>query len=105
MLIFLGFHLQPCVNPMFNNLINTVAQDFSNEQHSSIRVCNENAISLVNNRWKLLDCRKIIMKSKQPLAMYYKLGVLLTDCFTCLDGNQIGEYFNCVPPTLEQYLV
>ena len=90
---------------MFNNLINTVAQDFSNDQHSPIRVCNENVISLINNCWKLLDYRKVAMKSKQPLALYYKLGALLTNCFTCLDGNQIGEYFDCAPPTLEQYLV
>jgi hypothetical protein len=101
----IGFHIQPCVNPMYNHLVNTELQDFSNERNSPIRVCNENNISLINNKWKVLDYRKVIMKSTQPLAIYYKLGALLTNCLTCLDGNQIGEYFNCVPPTLEQYLI
>jgi hypothetical protein len=90
---------------MYNHLVNTELQDFSNERNSPIRVCNENNISLINNKWKVLDYRKVIMKSTQPLAIYYKLGALLTNCLTCLDGNQIGEYFNCVPPTLEQYLI
>ena len=90
---------------MFNNLINTEAQNFSNAQMSPIRVCNENGIGMINNRWKLLDFRKVGMKSKQPLALYYKLGGLLTNCITCLEGNQIGEYFQCLPPTLEQYLI
>ena len=90
---------------MYNNLINTEAQDFSNERNTPIRVCNENNISLINNKWKVLDYRKVVMKAKQPLTIYYKLGALLTNCLTCLEGNQIGEYFDCAPPTLEQYLV
>jgi len=90
---------------MFNNLINTPAQDNSNMRNSPIRVTNENINGLICNQWKLLDYRKIGLKCRQPLALYYKLGALLTNCLTCLDGNQVGEYFHCVPPTLEQYLV
>ena len=45
------------------------------------------------------------MKTRQPLALYYKLGALLTNCLTCLDGNQVGESFHCQPPILEEYLV
>ena len=36
---------------------------------------------------------------------FYKLGALLTNCLTCLDGNQVGESFHCQPPILEEYLV
>ena len=67
---------------MYNNLINTAAQDFSNERNSPIRVCNKNNIGLINNKWKVLDYRKVIMKAKQPLSIYYKLGALLTNCLT-----------------------
>ena len=101
----IGFHQQPCVNPMFNNLINTPAQDFSNQRNSPIRVSNENINGLICNQWKLLDFRKNGMKTRQPLALYYKLGALLTNCLTCLDGNQVGESFHCQPPILEEYLV
>ena len=90
---------------MFNNLINTPAQEFSNTRNSPIRVTNENVNGLICNQWKLLDYRKVGLKNRQPLALYYKLGALLTNCLTFLDGNQVGEYFQCVPPTLEQYLV
>ena len=85
-------------------MVNTAAQDFSNKSWCPLRSCNENVISLINNRWKLLDYRKVTMTRKQPLALYYKLGALLTNCITCLDHNQIGEFYNCSLPTLEQYL-
>ena len=50
---------------MYNNLINTEAQDFSNERNTPIRVCNENNINLFNNKWKVLDYRKVVMKVSQ----------------------------------------
>ena len=87
------------------NLINTPAQDFSNQRNSPIRVSNENINGLICNQWKLLDFRKNGMKTRQPLALYYKLGALLTNCLTCLDGNQVGESFHCQPPILEEFLV
>ena len=42
---------------------------------------------------KVLDCRKVDMKAKQPLSIYYKLGALLI-LPVWRQGNQIGEYFN-----------
>ena len=91
---------------MFNNLINTPAEDFSNTQNSPIRVSNENINGLICNQWKLLDYRKVGMKNRHPLALYYMLGALLTNCLTCLDGNQVGEFFHCQPHIiLEEYLV
>ena len=45
------------------------------------------------NKWKLLDYRKVDMKAKQPLSIYYKLGALLI-LPVWRQGNQIGEYFN-----------
>jgi hypothetical protein len=89
---------------MFNNMINSDAEEISNQRWSPMRVCNENVISLINNKWKLLDYRKVAMVRRQPLGLYYKLGALLTNCLTCLDQNQIGEYYNIDAPTLEQYL-
>ncbi len=48
-------------------------------------------MNLISGRWKVLDYRKVIIRSKQPLAIYYKLGVLLTNCLTDLDGNLVSE--------------
>lgn len=39
-----------------------------------------------------------------PVAAYYLVGVLLTNCFTCLRGNQIGDQFLLSPPLLRNYL-
>jgi hypothetical protein len=81
-------------------MINSDAEENSNQRWSPMLVCNENVISLINNRLKQLDYRKVAMVRKQPLGLYFKLGSLLT----CLDQNQIVEYCNIDAPTLEQYL-
>ena len=41
----------------------------------------------------------------QPVAMYYKLATLLTNCHTCLYGSQVSDYFGVAPPNLEDYLL
>ena len=99
-----GFHTQPCINTMYNHLINTPAQNFSNDEWAAMRVANENSLSLVVNQWKYIDFRKIGMVRRQPLGLYFKLACFLTNCITCLDHNEISIYFNCPPLSLEQYL-
>jgi hypothetical protein len=40
-----------------------------------------------------------------PTAMRYYNATLLTNFRTCLNaGNQISFYFDCSPPTLEEYI-
>lgn len=39
-----------------------------------------------------------------PVAAYYLVGVLLTNCFTYLRGNQIGDQFLLSPLSLQNYL-
>ena len=40
----------------------------------------------------------------QPIALYYKVAVLLSNCHSCCYGNQTCDYFGIMPPTLEDYL-
>ena len=100
-----GFHTQPCCNTMYSNLVNTPAQHFSNDLWTTMRVSNENCLALVVNNWKYIDYRKVANLHRQPLGLYYKLACILTNCISCLDHNEVSVYFNCPPPTLEQYLV
>jgi hypothetical protein len=39
------------------------------------------------------------------IETFYKSAVILTNCHTCLYGSQTAEYFNVMPPILEEYIV
>lgn len=42
---------------------------------------------------------------QMPLGRMYAVAVFLSNIRTCIDGkNQISSYFNCDPPTLDDYL-
>ena len=46
-----------------------------------------------------------IMKIQQsPISKYYFAEALMVNIHTCLDANQNASYFNCLPPSLEDYL-
>ena len=79
---------------MFNNLINTVAQNYSNDLWVPLRANNENCLSGPVNQWKYIDYRKVTSNKVHPLALYYKLAILLSNCLNCLDHNKVAVDFN-----------
>ena len=40
----------------------------------------------------------------QPIGLYYKVAVFMSNCNACLYGNQVSKYFDTQPPQLEEYL-
>jgi len=88
-----GLHNQPCVVPMYNNVVNTAAQTLSNRMWATLRVSNEQTIGIVNNMWRYCDFPKVLNSSKQPLGLFYRVCCLLSNAITCL------------APTLEEYFV
>ncbi|KAJ7764155.1 hypothetical protein DFH07DRAFT_724250, partial [Mycena maculata] len=38
-----------------------------------------------------------------PVSRYYRVAVLLTNAHNCIRPNQTAQYFECEPPTLEEY--
>ncbi|KAI0364095.1 hypothetical protein BV20DRAFT_1039587 [Pilatotrama ljubarskyi] len=38
-----------------------------------------------------------------PVALYYHVGILLTNVINYIRPNQVAQYFSCLPPTLEDY--
>ncbi len=45
-------------------------------------------------RVMVMDIRGILMTT-----------MILTNCYTCITGNQVSAYFDCRPPSLEEYMV
>jgi hypothetical protein len=88
---------------MYNNVINTIEQTNINRCFSGCRVTNENDIGRPKVQWKYLEFKKNLFLNAQPLAIYYRVAAILTNCLTCLDYNSTSNYYNCEPMEIESY--
>ena len=75
-----------------------------NSRMSSVRECVEWEFGKILKNFAFLDFRKNLKVLLSPMAKYYLVGGLLTNCHTCLYGSQTSKYFNLEPPLLEHYL-
>ena len=76
-----------------------------NKHMSKVQQSVEWGFGKVTKNFAFLDFKKNLKILLQPVAKYYLVGAFLMNCHTCLYGSQTSMYFNCAPPTLEQYLV
>lgn len=75
-----------------------------NAMMSKIRVSIEWAFGRIIGTNKYAAFSRTLMIQNSPLAQYYTVAVLLTNCRTCLCGDIDTLYFGVEPPTLEEYL-
>lgn len=75
-----------------------------NLRMSKMRIAVENAFGLTQNLFTKNAFEEASKIGEGPVDSFYKAAVLLTNCYTCLRGNQIGPHFLCKPPALRQYL-
>lgn len=54
--------------------------------------------------FKFIDYKKCQKLMESPIAKHHVVCALLENCHNCIYGEKHTEYFNCLPPTLEDYL-
>jgi hypothetical protein len=74
-----------------------------NAAMSSVRIEVEHGFAVVLRLWPFLRCWWKHAVFSSPVGRYYRVGVLLTNAHTCMHGSQVSNYFNCAPPSLEEY--
>lgn len=84
------------------NPLNLVALKNSRRM-SKVRECVEWGFVKIVNLWAFLDFSKNLQMFSSPIASYYTVMAFLTNCHTCLYGGQTSQFFECAPPTLEEY--
>ena len=82
----------------------TEAQENYNTCMAQARIAVEWGFLKVVQKWAYLDYHKQMKIWGTPVAMFYKVGSLLTNFHTCLYGSEVSTYFELDPPTLEAYL-
>ena len=58
-----------------------------------------------HNFFKFLDFKKDLKIGSSPVGKMYIVCALLHNAMTCLYGNTTSTYFDCEPPTVEEYFV
>lgn len=71
---------------------------------SALRVSVEWGFHKIIQKFAFLDLKKNQKLLLQKVGSMYFVGMILTNCHTCLYGSQQSAYFNIEPPLLEQYL-
>jgi hypothetical protein len=75
-----------------------------NAQMSAVRIEVEHGFGIVANLWPFLNAGWKMQLYSSPVGRYYRVGVLLANCLNCLCLNQVAQYFDCLPPDLDEYL-
>ena len=80
------------------------------QRHGQALLCSargevEHYFSMVVSNWRLFNNRADMKAGKRPIPALVFASFFLTNCLTCASGsNQSAARFNCLPPSLEEYL-
>ena len=74
-----------------------------NQRMSRVRVSVEWVFGDIIERFRFTDFKKMMKSGLSPVAKQYAVSALLTNARTCLHGSITSTFFNCQPPSLEEY--
>ena len=98
------FAIQPGMKRIHKGANLTDVQRAENLAMSSLRITNEWDFGVVANNWAFLNYEQNLKLFMSPIAPFYAVGVLLTNCKTCFYGNTCSQYFGLIPPRVQFYL-
>ena len=99
-----AYPLSPFIITPFKGAALTPDQALFNKRMSELRVSVEWAFGKLISQFAFMDYRKNQKLYLQPIGKYYIVAALLTNCHSCLYGNETADFFGVVPPSLQQYL-
>ena len=82
----------------------TLRQKRFNRKMSRLRVSIEWSFGKITQLFAFCDYKKNMKLHKQPVGSYWLIATLLTNCHSCLYGNQTEDFFDMPPPSLEYYM-
>lgn len=75
-----------------------------NESMKRLRLAVEWGFQKIISEFAFLDFKKNQKLLLQEVQCMYKVGVILSNCHTCVYGSQTSQYFGTHPPNLEEYI-
>lgn len=100
-----AYLLRPWMQRPYTRGVCSAQETAFNTQMSEVRVSVEHNYKDLKQLWNSQDFARKIKVRQSPVALLYKMSALLTNFRVCLyQGGQINAFFDCPPPTLEEYL-
>jgi hypothetical protein len=89
-----------------NNAPLTLCQRHENNRMSALRVTIEWGFDQIKSLWAFTTDSTRFKLETDPNMVYAQLRVatFVTNCFTCLNGNNMSNYFDTETPMLHEYL-
>jgi hypothetical protein len=75
-----------------------------NDNMARLRVSVEHGFKKSSNLFQYMEYVRYQKVHEIPVGILYLVAILFTNCHTCFNGSQVGDYFHCAPPSLEDYL-
>ena len=100
-----AYHVNIHLQSPFRNVPLTPAQRSFNKSVSQQRVSVEWVFGDIISWWKFMEFKKNLKMYLSAVGKMFLTCALLTNARTCLYGNLTSEYFDCQPPTLENYFM
>ncbi|KXS08770.1 hypothetical protein M427DRAFT_106414, partial [Gonapodya prolifera JEL478] len=94
----------PLITAPFCSVRITDVQSMHNADMSAVRIAVEWCFGKVLALFAWVDFKENQKLLLQPLGLYNKVAVLLTNCHTCIYGSQVVDLLRVDPPPLETYL-
>ena len=91
------------ITPFKGANITQIQHDF-NKNMASVRVAVEWGFAKITQIFAFLAFHHNQKVFLQPIAKYWVVAALLTNCHTCLYNAQTAKYFDVQPPDIEEYL-
>lgn len=99
-----GYSLTRHVIVPFKGAHLTPMEERFNYEMSRVREAVEWGFSSVTRTWAFLSSHRQRLLL-EPIALWYLVGTILANAHNCLHPNQTSQYFDCPPPSLEEYFV
>lgn len=99
-----GYPLVPQLLCPYKGATVTRDQKLFNTRLSKVRIAVEMSFGKVIQYFAFLDYKKNLKILLQPVAKYYMVATILTNCHTCLYESAVTALFASNPPLLEEYL-
>ena len=75
----------------------------SNRAMAKVRISVEQVFGLNVRMWAYNNFKFGMRAGHSPVGALYLVAVLLVNIQTCLRSNQVSEWFQCMPPSLDEY--
>jgi hypothetical protein len=82
----------------------TIQQRMYNHLGARMRVTVEWKFGDLQQYWRCLTEWKQLRILAMPVPRHMRVGMFLTNCANCHYPNRTEKYFECAPPTLDEYL-